>query len=322
MRVVFLDASTVQHANDVDLSPLEGIGSFQSYETTTPDQLAERLRDAAIVIANKVRLNAELITAHPDLKVIAVAATGTNNVDLDAARRAGVQVCNVRGYSTESVAQHAVAAMLNLATQMHRYTAEPTQWASSPIFTRLDYPVIELQGRTLGLIGVGNIGRRVGEIAQALGMRVIGYARPGSNQEVHAEWPRVPMDALLAESDVVSLHCPLTEETQGLMNAETLRAMKPGAFLINTGRGELVEEAALLTSLREGHLGGAGLDVLSVEPPPANHPLLEAASSLPNLLITPHTAWSSRTARQELIHRVAANIRAFIETGEATNRVA
>ena len=279
-----------------------------------------RIADAEVVITNKVVLDAATIAASPSLRLIAIAATGTNNVDLATAKERGIQVGNVSGYSTDSVAQHVLTFILNLATNIHRSVADPQAWAQSPIFTRLDYPILQLKDLTLGLVGVGNIGSRVGEIAQSFGMKVQCYARSGGASGKHPEWPRISPEDFYASSDVISLHCPLTEATRQCINAETLRQMKPGAFLINTGRGELVDEMALLEALRSGHLGGAGIDVLSPEPPPADHPLLSA--SLPNLLITPHTAWSSRTARQTLIRGIEANIRAFLDTGETGNRVA
>ena len=319
MKIVFLDASTVSAFHDVDLAPLVALGEWVAYQITTPNETAERIADAEVVISNKVVLDRVQIEAAPKLRLIAVAATGTNNVDLDAAKEAGIQVCNVSGYSTESVAQHTIAMMLSLATSMHRYGNEPMGWAQSPIFTRLDYPVVSLHGSTLGLIGVGNIGGRVGEIAEALGMTIQCYGRPGSSSTVHPDWPRCSLDELLATSDTISLHCPLTEATRHMINAAALEMMKPGAFLINTGRGELIDESALLESLRSGHLGGVGLDVLSKEPPPADHPLL--CADLPQLLITPHTAWSSRSSRQALIERVAENVQGFLKDGVAGNRL-
>ncbi|MFT5405394.1 MAG: glycerate dehydrogenase, partial [Verrucomicrobiales bacterium] len=218
MKIVFLDASTVTSANDVDLSAVMALGEWVQYPITNPSETAERIADAEVVISNKVLLDGNLIDNAAKLRLIAVAATGTNNVDLEAAKAAGVQVCNVSGYSTESVAQHTIAMLLNLATKMHRYGNEPQAWADSPIFTRLDYPVTSLHGSTLGLVGVGNIGGRVGEIAEALGMTVQCYGRPGSAQAVHPEWPRRTIEELLETSDTISLHCPLTEDTRSLIN--------------------------------------------------------------------------------------------------------
>lgn len=320
MKIVFLDASTVSREDDMDLSGLMGLGEWTSHQITAPAEVADRIADAEIVITNKVVISADAMASATKLCLIAVAATGTNNVDLKAAKASNIQVCNVSGYSTDSVAQHALTLILNLSTNIHRAVARPQAWAESPIFTRLDYPILQLSDLTLGLVGVGNIGARVGKIAESFGMKVQCYARPDSKSTAHPEWPRLERDAFFASSDVISLHCPLTETTRAFINAESLKKMKPGAFLINTGRGELVDETALLESLTSGHIGGAGLDVLCPEPPPADHPLLSV--TLPNLLITPHTAWSSHTARQTLVQGIASNIRTFIEGGEAPNRVA
>ncbi len=318
MKIVFLDCATVTKDGDVSLSSLESLGQWIAHDITAPPQTAERLRDAEIAISNKVRIDREIMATCTNLKLVAVAATGTNNVDLNAASEAGIQVCNVSGYSTPSVAQHVFGLLLNLVTNMHRYVAEPQAWAQSPIFTRLDYPVRDLAGMTLGLVGVGSIGTRVGKIGEAFGMNVMAYQRPGSESS-RSPWPRLQPNEFFAQSDAVSLHCPLTPETHHFINERTLSSMKPGAYLINTGRGELVNEAALMAALGSGQLAGAGLDVLTPEPPPIDHPLLEFEH--PGLLITPHNAWSSRHTRQRLVDLVAANIRQFIETGTASNLV-
>lgn len=321
MKIAFLDTSTVTRGNDVDLHPLRCLGEWTAHEHTTPSQTGDRVRDTSVVISNKVVLGPEEIgAAGASLKLIAVAATGTNNVDLEAAKQAGVQVCNVSGYSTDSVAQHTLALILNLCTSMSRYVNEPAEWADSPIFTRLDYPVVELRGQTLGLVGAGHIGGRVGELAEAFGMSVQCLARNGSRDRRHPRWPRPQRDVFFQTSDIVSLHCPLTSSTRRLINAETLSLMKQTALLINTGRGELVDEDALTEALRGGRIAGAGLDVLSEEPPRRDHPLLQLRH--PRLLITPHSAWSSREARQRLVDGVAANIRTFLETGTPRNPVA
>lgn len=323
MRLVFLDTSTVTREGDVSLAGLQALGEWAEYPLTLSSETLERVQDADVVISNKVVMNRETIerSAEGALKLVCVAATGTNNVDLEAAKASGVQVCNVSGYSTKSVAQHTLTMMLNLVTQMHRYVREPQVWAESPIFTRLDYPVRDLDGMRLGLVGVGNIGARVGELAEAMGMHVQALGRAGSTPRLHPEWPRLEADALFETSDVISLHCPLTPGTHHFINGESLGKMKPGGYLINTGRGELVEEQALLEALRSGQLAGAGLDVLSVEPPSVDHPLLAAAADLPQLLITPHNAWSSARTRQGLVDAVAANIEAFQRSGEAGNRL-
>ena len=318
MKLVFLDSNTVTYQGDVDLAPLSALGDWQQFPTTSPDDTETRVQGADVVICNKVVLNRATLESAPQIKLIAVTATGTNNIDLAAAKQMGMQVCNVSGYSTGSVAQHAIAMMLNLVTNMHQYTAEKRLWAESPIFTRLDHPVGDLAKMTLGIAGAGNIGVRVGEIATSFGMKVQCLHRQGATSSARS-WPRVAKQRFFESSDIVTLHCPLTPDTQLLINSETLGWMKSTALLINTGRGELVDEKALVDALASGQLAGAGLDVLAPEPPPANHPLL--SFDHPNLLITPHTAWSSLHSRTVLIERVVSNIQAFINHGEADNRL-
>ena len=313
-RIVFLDASTLA----LDLQPLADRGELTAHDITSPGLRAERVSTAEVIVSNKVVLDADTIAAAPDLKLILVAATGVDNIDLDAARARSIPVCNVSGYSTDTVAQHVFSLLLNLTTNCHRYAAEAPLWARSPIFTRLDHPVVELAGRRLGIVGLGRIGMRVAEIGRALGMEVRGLAREGSSTTADGV-PRLQLDELLASCDAISLHCPLTDSTRHLINTDALASMKPGAFLINTGRGALIEEAALAAALRERRLGGAGLDVLSQEPPPADHPLLDP--SLPNLIITPHTAWSSIEARTRLLQELVGNLDAWL-ADEPRNRVA
>ncbi|MEM7146074.1 MAG: D-2-hydroxyacid dehydrogenase [Verrucomicrobiota bacterium] len=310
-KIVFLDASTVG-SGDVDLSRFEDFGTFDAYPTTSPEEKIEHLHDATIAITNKVVLDQSTLEHCPQLRLICVSATGVNNIDLDAARSMNIPVCNVAGYSTNSVAQHTISLLLNLATNHHRLAQEHHKWPHSPIFTRLDHPVTEIAGKTLGIAGAGAIGSAVGRAAEALGMNIQTLARPGSGNPTNtAPWPRVAKDNFFQTSDAISLHCPLNDETRHLINLDTLALMNNEAFLINTGRGELIDEPALADALRSGHLGGAALDVLSIEPPPHDHPLL--APDIPNLILTPHTAWISREARERLISEVAANIRAFLD---------
>ncbi len=316
-RIVFLDASTLD-GGDLDLDPLLSLGDLKIHQTTTPEQVAERIAGADIVLTNKVVLDAESLAGADKLVLVVVTATGVNNIDLDAAKANSVVVCNVAGYSTPSVAQHTIALLLNLATSTHRYAAEAKLWPESPIFTRLAHPVTELDGKRLGIAGAGQIGCRVAEIATALGMEVQFLARPGSLTARHPEWPRVDGEIFFGSSDAISLHCPLTEETRHMISGPTLRQMKTSAFLINTGRGDLVDEIALGDALRSLSIAGAALDVLSVEPPPADHPLL--ADDIPNLLLTPHTAWLSFESRRRLLDSVAHNIRSFL-IGHPDNRV-
>lgn len=303
-RISFLDASTV---GDIDLGHLAALGKLEAYPVTAPDELIERLQHASIAITNKVVIDEAALQQAPQLKLICIAATGTNCVDLGAAKAAGITVCNVAGYSTASVTQHTLGLLINLATGMNRYAGELSQWAQSPIFTRLDYPMIDLAGKTLGIVGLGTIGKSVARAAQGFGMNVVALSRDGAQQ---GEIERLERDAFFAKSDAITLHCPLTPGTEKMMNRETLGLMKPSAFLINTGRGQLIDEDDLAVALKTGAIAGAGLDVLTAEPPPVDHVLLEP--SLPNLIITPHTAWASLEARKRLLEGVAGNISAFL----------
>jgi len=320
--LVFLDVATLDHG-DLDLSRLDRLGKVTLHPLTPAGEIVQRIAEADIVLTNKTVLNAATLTSAPRLKLIAVCATGANNVDLDAAKTRGIRVTNVTGYGSFSVAQHAVAFILNWATQMHRYVGEAKAWSQSPMFTRLDYPVFELAGRTLGLIGTGRIGSEVARMASALGMKVQAAARSKSpisdpQSPIQDPWPRFPTRWIFETSDVISLHCPLTEKTRHIINRESIGWMKRGAFLVNTGRGDLVDELALKEALVSGKLGGAGLDVLSTEPPLADHPLLD--ERVPNLMITPHSAWTAREARKRLLDEVIANIEAFLR-GKDRNRV-
>ena len=319
-RITFLDLSTMQ-AGDLDFSGLEALGRFQTFPTTSPDQVVGRLSETDVAIVNKVVIGKPEMAACPELKLIQLSATGFNNIDIDAARARGITVCNVSGYSSPTVAQHAIALLLSLATSIHRFAGEASAWCDSPIFTRLDYPATELEGKTLGLVGSGDIGSRVADIGRALGMAVQFLARDGSTKASTRERPRVTWKEFLATSDAISLHCPLTVENHHMINHDALSQMKPNAFLINTGRGDLVDEAALAAALREGTIAGAGLDVLSVEPPPSDHPLVQLAQDQPHrLVITPHSAWTSTEARTRLLDGMVENIRAW-QAGSPINVV-
>jgi glycerate dehydrogenase len=318
MNIVLLDASTLHHG-ELDLSPLAELGSLTCHATTDPDDALERSQAADVLITNKVVLSRALIEACPNLRLILVAATGTNCVDLDAARDRGLPVCNVSGYSTASVAQHALGMLINLASNIHRFDRDArSAWPESPIFTRLDYPVVELAGKVLGIVGYGAIGQAVGRAAAALDMEIIALARPGQATTT-GPIPRLNTGEFFRHADAVTLHCPLTPQTEQFINSEILTLMKQSAFLINTGRGALIDEPALAEALRCGDIAGAALDVLSSEPPAATHPLL--APDIPNLLITPHTAWTSLEARHRLLAGIRSNILAFL-AGQPTNRVA
>lgn len=306
-RAVFLDYDSLRPA-DLNLAGMHALPvELVLHGHTAPADTAARLAGARIALTNKVVIDAAVMDACPTLRFIAVTATGTNNVDLAAAAARGIRVANVQGYGTAAVAQHTFALILALANRLGEATrdARSGRWSASPTFCLMDYPVLDLPGATLGIVGFGELGQAVARLGEGLGMRVLvaeGRAGPAPG--------RLPLAQVLAESDVVSLHTLLTPDTDRLMNAQRLAQMKPGALLVNTARGGLVDEAALLAALTSGHLGGAGLDVLSVEPPPADHPLLRA--DLPNLLLTPHCAWVSRGARQRLLDATVANIRGFI----------
>ena len=315
LRGVFLDTATL-NAHELDFSALKAtLPDWQLYGSTSAQQLRDHLSAAAVAVTNKVVLDAEALAHAPDLKLICVCATGANNIDLTAAERLGITVCNVRNYASLSVAQHTFALMLALATRWHDYhrDVQAGAWSRSPLFCLMDHPVMELAGKTLGIVGYGAIGREVARLAEAFGMRVV-IAR-GTQSNAENRWP---LPDVLAASDVVSLHCPLTPQTHHLIDEQALSQMKPSALLINTARGDLVDEPALADALRKGVIAGAATDVLSLEPPPFDHPLL--ASDIPNLLITPHNAWISRECRQRLLDGVTDNIRSW-RSGKTQNQI-
>ena len=320
MNITFLDSSTLTRG-DIDFGPLEAMGTFTPHEHTAPSEVTARCRGVEVVLTNKVVLDSRIIESLPDLKLILVCATGVNVVDLEAARIRNIPVCNVAGYSTPSVAQHTAALLLALATRVHRLATEHDEWPHSPIFTRLTHPVTELSGQACGIVGLGEIGSAFATIAEALGMKVQILARKGSPNTNRPELPRLAAREFFATSDVISLHCPLTAGNEGMIDSETLAAIKPGALLLNVTRGPLVDELALAGALRSGHLAGAGLDVLSAEPPPADHPLLAADLVDRNLIITPHTAWLSLQSRQRLLTGVVDNLENWL-AGTPSNRVA
>lgn len=306
-RAVFLDHASLD-LGDLDLAPLRQVfGELTLYDATASEQVAERLQGAQVAISNKVRLDAATLAACPELRLILVAATGTNNVDLAAARARGITVANCQGYGTASVAQHALMLLLALATRLPDYQAAVRDgaWQRSSQFCLLDFPIIELQGKTLGILGHGELGGAFARLAEALGMHVLYGALPGRP----ARTDRLPLDALLPQVDALSLHCPLTEQTRHLIGAAELALMKPQALLINTARGGLVDEQALADALRAGRLGGAAFDVLSEEPPRHGNPLL--AADIPRLIVTPHNAWGSREARQRIVGQLSENAAAF-----------
>jgi glycerate dehydrogenase len=319
-KIVFLDAATY---GDVSLARFTALWDCTIHQTTKANQTAQRLTGHGIAVTNKVEID-ELILSSPearDLKLIAVAATGTDIIDRMAASAHGVKVCNVPGYATESVAQFTMALILELSTRVGKYSdaVKRAEWEQSPVFTLLGYRAIELKGKTLGIIGYGNIGRRVAEIARGFGMEILVAVRPENNASVISH--RLPINDLLRQADVVSLHCPLTAETRNLINRSSLALMKPTAFLINTARGALIDETALVDALHNNSIGAAALDVITAEPPSPDHPIIRAAKTLDNLIVTPHTAWSAREARERLLDEVKVNIAAFLR-GERRNLVA
>lgn len=312
MRIVILDGLTT-NPGDVSWEPLERLGSLVVFDRTPPHEVAARAADADAVLTNKAILGRDQITALPRLAYVGVLATGSNIVDVAAARERGIPVCNVPEYSTPNVVQAAWALLLELTNRVghHDRTVHEGRWASSPDFCYWDGELVELAGRTLGIVGYGRIGRGVAEVGRAMGMRILYHRR-----QVGGDPACVDLDTLFRESDVVSLHCPLTPDTQGLVDARRLALMKPTAFLVNTARGPLIDETALAAALNDGLIAGAALDVLSVEPPAASNPLLTAR----NCVITPHLAWATREARRRLIDVAAANLAAFI-AGTPTNVV-
>jgi glycerate dehydrogenase len=316
MKIVLLDAYTA-NPGDVSWAPFEALGDCSIHDRTPVAETVARAKGAKAIITNKAVLNREIIEALPDLEYIGVLATGYNVVDLQAATERGITVTNVPGYSTPAVAQLVFSLLLDLAGHAahHGKQVRDGRWVSCPDFCFWDHPIIELQGRTMGLIGFGDIGSAVARIAMAFGMRVIAARRTWALPPPEGVTP-VSIDEVFRQSDAISLHCPLNDDTREIVNEQTLGLMKPTAFLINTARGPLVDEAALAAALNMGQIAGAGLDVLSAEPPKPSNPLLCAR----NCLITPHIGWASREARVRLIQMAADNLRAFLE-GNPTNVV-
>jgi glycerate dehydrogenase len=315
MNIVILDGFT---ANPGDLSwgELEALGECAIYDRTPPGEVVERAREAEVLLTNKSIVSREAIMALPKLRYIGVLATGYNVVDVGAAAERGIPVCNVPEYSTPNVAQAVFALLLELTnrTGHHADSVRAGRWSKAKDFCYWDGELVELKGRTFGIAGYGRIGAAVAAIAQAFGMRVLAVRRRATQDVEGVRF--VDLDTLFRQSDVLSLHCPLTSETAELVNAARLRVMKPSAYLINTARGALVNERDLAEALNEGRLAGAALDVLSAEPPPPDNPLLTAR----NCLITPHIAWATRDARARLLHVTAENIRAW-QSGQPKNVV-
>ena len=316
-RIVYLERESII----ADVRRPAFAHDWVEYAKTTPGLVGERLAGATIAIVNKAPLPAAAVDALPDLKMVAVAATGTNIVDLDACRRRGIVVSNIRGYAEHTVPEHVFSLLLALSRNLMawRESVLAGRWQQSDQFCLFDHPIRDLHGATLGLVGSGSLGNGVAGLAEAFGMRVLraehkdaAVVRPGYTA----------FSEVLREADAITLHCPLTPQTQGLIGEAELQSMKPTALLINTARGGLVDEPALIRALKEGWIAGAGFDVITVEPPPDGHPMVDPELlALPNFLLTPHVAWSSRPAMQTLADQLIDNIEAFV-AGQPRNRVA
>lgn len=313
MRSVFLDYATVAYGRDLDTASLiEALPGLALRDHTPQHEVAQQIAGHDVVLVNKLLLTREVIESTPSLRLIALAATGTNNVDLEAARSRNVAVCNVRDYCTTSVVQHVLGMLLLLTQRLREYDAlvRSGAWRRGEQFCLLDHPIRELAGRTLGIVGHGTLGKGVAHAARhALGMDVLIANRPGGASVAG----RMDLDDLLPRVDVLSLHCPLTPATLGLIGADRLARMRPDAILVNTARGGLVDAQALADALRARRLGGAAIDVLTQEPPIDGNPLLDG--NIPNLIVTPHIAWAAREARQRCIDEMAANVADFAAGG-------
>lgn len=315
MNIVILDGGTT-NPGDVSWDAISALGSLTVYDSTPPEQIIPRGRDAEALIINRIALTRETLSQLPKLRFIGMLATGYNTVDTAAARELGIEVCNVPFYCVEMVAQQAFTLLLSLCGNVHRYSEKVRagKWQEAVAMNYREYPLFELYGKTLGIVGYGSIGRCMAKLGLALGMDILLYSRTKKEAPEGCRW--VGLDDLFAQSDVVTLHCPLNESTAGLVNARLLSLMKPTALLINTSRGGVVDSAALADALNSGRLAGAGVDVMAQEPPAADDPLLTAK----NCVISPHISWASKEARERLIGVVAENLRAF-QNGKPQNVV-
>lgn len=314
ISIVFLDAGTLDYG-DVSLKEISRLGNLKNYFHTRPAQVVSRARNAEIVIVNKCFLDADKISALPKLRCIAVAATGVNNVDLEAAKKRGIAVTNVAGYSTESVAQCTLSFLLALAGRLleHNHSAHTGKWCYSPFFVLSDHPYRNVSGKTLGIVGYGNIGRRVAEMARVFGMKIMPARIPGRSG---SSGKRYSLIETARKADFLTVHAPLSPLTKNLIDEGILRKMKKTAYIINMARGGIVDEKALKAALQKGWIAGAALDVLAQEPPAAKHPLL----GVKNLLLTPHVAWASVESRENLVREIALNLKMFMN-GKKRNRV-
>lgn len=309
MKIVILDGYTL-NPGDLNWDGLEGLGDVTLYERTAADKVVERAEGAEVVFTNKTPLGKEVLDLLPSLKFIGVLATGYNVIDVEAAKAKGVMVANVPGYGTASVVQMTFALLLELCLHVQRHSDSVMEgkWASSADWCFWDYPLVELAGKTMGIIGFGRIGQQVADAATAFGMKIIGSGRTQEDQSHRKNFQWANISELLEKSDVISIHCPLLPETKGLINKERLHKMKKSAFLLNTSRGSIIVDEDLADALNNDVIGGAGMDVLSVEPPPKDNPLFKAK----NCIITPHIAWATKEARARLMDVTVANLASYI----------
>ena len=317
MKIVILDGYTL-NPGDLSWDELKTLGDVEIYERSNPAEVLERAKDAGVLLTNKTPLGKDILLQLPELKFIGVLATGYNIVDVQTASEKGIVVSNVPGYGTASVVQMTFALLLEfcLHVQRHSDAVMEGRWSASKDFCFWDYPLVELQDKTLGIIGFGDIGKKVADVASAFGMKIIANSRTQPDQSHRKNFKWAGLEELLHQSDAVSIHCPLTSDTTGLINKNTLRLMKPSAFLINTSRGPIIVDQDLADALNNEVIAGAGIDVLSTEPPPVNNTLLQAK----NCIITPHISWATKEARGRLLDIAVENVKAFLQ-GKAVNVV-
>ena len=304
MKIVFLDAATL---GDTPLDPISGLGELICYSTSTQEEALSRVRDCEVVITNKVRITKELLDAAPQLKLVCEAATGTNNIDMEECAKRGIPVRNVAGYSTDSVVQATFMHMLSLLGNAPYFDSvvKSGDYSRSGLFTDVTRPFIEMTGKTIGIIGMGTIGSKVAKVAEAFGMKVVYFSTSGTSH--CKEYPSLPIEELMRVSDVVTIHAPMNERTNGLVDERLLRMMKPSAIILNAGRGGIIVEKDLAKALDEGWIAGAGIDVFCTEPVPEDNPLLHLKDP-GKIRFTPHTAWASVEARERLVEKIAENI--------------
>ena len=304
MKIVFLDAATM---GDVSFAPISALGELECYQTSSREESLERVKDAEILIINKILVDKELIDAAPSLRLICEAATGVNNIDLEYAASKGIPVRNAVGYSTDSVVQMTFMMILSLVGKCRYFDdfVKSGEYSCSGLFTNVDRMFFELRGKRLGIIGLGNIGGRVAMVGEAFGMAVSYFSTSGTPHS--KDYPSVSLDTLMSESDIISIHAPYNQRTAGLIGETELRMMKPSAYIVNMGRGGIVDEAALAKVIDEGRIAGAGVDVFTAEPFPSDNPLMNVRN-LDRLILTPHIGWASTEARQRLVQMIADNI--------------